>query len=212
MKMNWYDRISKFYDFFTEKIYRKQRTELLEKLELKKGDKVLLIACGTGISFKSILQKIGKEGIIVGIDNSERMLGIAEKKINRYNWSNVKLINANAEKISNRLIEEEIGERIEFDTVIGELAFSVIPNWKISIRKSIDLLRENGKIGVLDGFRSKNDLVTKLMNFLPNSDINRNISEYLKGLTKNYWSKKLGKTKILFIGIGEKTTANTVYK
>ena len=202
--MNWYDRISKFYDFFTEKIYREQRIELLERLELKKGDKVLLVACGTGISFKSILQKIGKEGIIVGIDNSERMLKIAKEKISKSKWLNVKLIKKSAEKVSSELIETEIGKKIEFDIVIGELAFSVIPNWKTSIRKSIELLRENGKIGILDGFRSQNDLITKLMNFLPNSDINRNISEYLKGLTENYWSKKLGKTKILFIGIGEK--------
>ena len=208
--MNWYDRISKFYDFFTEKIYREQRIKLLERLELKKGDKVLLVACGTGISFKSILQKIGKEGIIVGIDNSERMLKIAKEKISKSKWLNVKLIKKSAEKVSSELIETEIGKKIEFDIVIGELAFSVIPNWKTSIRKSIELLRENGKIGILDGFRSQNDLITKLMNFLPNSDINRNISEYLKGLTENYWSKKLGKTKILFIGIGEKTTANTV--
>jgi ubiquinone/menaquinone biosynthesis C-methylase UbiE len=210
--MNWYDKISKFYDFFTERIYHNQRIELLEKLELKKGDKVLLVACGTGISFKSILQRIGKEGMIVGIDNSEKMLEIAKNKINNNEWLNIKLINTNAENISNELIESKIGKKIEFDTIIGELAFSVIPNWKISIKKSIELLKQNGKIGILDGFRKENDLITKVLNFLPNSDINRNISEYLKELTENYWSKKLGKTGILFIGIGEKTTANTVYK
>ena len=208
--MNWYDRISKFYDFFAKRIYLKQRIELLEKLELKKGDKVLLVACGTGISFKSILQKIGEEGIIVGIDNSERMLEIAKEKTNKYNWSNIKLIKTDAEKISSKLIEIKLGKKIEFDIVISELAFSVIPNWKVSIRKSVELLNKNGKIGVLDGFRTKNDLINKVLNFLPNSDISRNISEYLNELTENYWSKKLGKTKVLFIGIGEKTTANKV--
>jgi ubiquinone/menaquinone biosynthesis C-methylase UbiE len=208
--MNWYDRISKFYDFFTERIYRKQRIELFEKLELKKGDKVLLVASGTGISFKPILQKIGKEGLIVGIDNSSKMLEIAEKKAKKNGWTNIELINANVELINKELIEREIGENIEFDFVIAELAFSVIPNWKESIRKSIDLLKQNGKIGVLDGFRKQNDLINQILNFLPNSDISRNISEYLDELTENYWTKKLGKTGILFIGIGKKTTANNV--
>ena len=169
--MNWYDKISKFYDFFTERIYHNQRIELLEKLELKKGDKVLLVACGTGISFKSILQRIGKEGMIVGIDNSEKMLEIAKNKINNNEWLNIKLINTNAENISNELIESKIGKKIEFDTIIGELAFSVIPNWKISIKKSIELLKQNGKIGILDGFRKENDLITKVLNFLPNSAV-----------------------------------------
>jgi ubiquinone/menaquinone biosynthesis C-methylase UbiE len=208
--MNWYDRISKFYDFFTERIYRKQRIELFEKLELKKGDKVLLVASGTGISFKPILQKIGKEGLIVGIDNSSKMLEIAEKKAKKNGWTNIELINANVELINKELIEREIGENIEFDFVIAELAFSVIPNWKESIRKSIDLLKQNGKIGVLDGFRKQNDLINQILNFLPNSDISRNISEYLDELTENYWTKKLGKTEILFIGIVKKTTANNV--
>jgi len=208
--MNWYNKISKFYDFFTERIYRKQRIELIEKLELQSGNSVLLVACGTGISFQPILKKIGKDGRIVGIDNSSKMLEIAKEKAKKNKWTNIEFINANAETIDNHLIEREIGEKIEFDFVIAELAFSVIPNWKASIRKSIDLLKQNGKIGVLDGFRKQNDWINQILNFLPKSDISRNISEYLNELTQNYWSKKLGKTGVLFIGIGEKTTANKV--
>lgn len=208
--MNWYDKISGFYDFFTERIYRNQRNELIEKLELQNGNSVLLVACGTGISFQPILKKIGKDGRIVGIDYSSKMLEIAKEKAKKNKWTNIKFINANAETINNDLIEREIGEKIEFDFVIAELAFSVIPNWKTSIRKSIDLLKQNGKIGVLDGFRKQNDWINQILNFLPKSDISRNISEYLNELTQNYWSKKLGKTGVLFIGIGEKTTANKV--
>lgn len=208
--MNWYDKISGFYDFFTERIYRNQRNELIEKLELQNGNSILLVACGTGIGFQPILKKIGKDGRIIGIDNSSKMLEIAKEKAKKNKWTNIKFINANAETINNDLIEREIGEKIEFDFVIAELAFSVIPNWKTSIRKSIDLLKQNGKIGVLDGFRKQNDWINQILNFLPKSDISRNISEYLNELTQNYWSKKLGKTGVLFIGIGEKTTANKV--
>lgn len=210
--MNWYNKISGFYDFFAERIYRKQRNELIEKLELEKGDSVLLIACGTGISFEPILKKIGTKGRIVGIDNSIKMLEIAKKKAKINNWTNIDLINANAELINNDLIENQIGEKLEFDYVVAELAFSVIPNWKMSIRKSIELLKKNGKIGVLDGFREQNDLINRILNFLPKSDISRNISEHINELTENYWTKRLGKTGILFIRIGEKTTANTAYK
>ena len=63
----------------------------------------------------------------------------------------------------------------------------------------------------MDGFREQNDWINRILNFLPKSDINRNISEYLNEVTTNYWTKRLGKTGILFIGIGEKTTANIGY-
>jgi ubiquinone/menaquinone biosynthesis C-methylase UbiE len=68
--MNSYNRLSIFYDFFSERIYCYQRKELFEKLELRKGDKVQLIACGTGISLKSILEKIYPRLWVVGWMNS----------------------------------------------------------------------------------------------------------------------------------------------
>ncbi len=210
--VNWYDTISSFYDFFTERIYRKQRAELIEKLELKTGDTVLLIACGTGISFEPIIEKVGKEGKIIGIDNSLKMLEVAQKKIATRGWSNIQLINTNAELISQELIENEIGEKIEFDTVIGELAFSVIPKWKTTIRKSMKLLKDGGKIGVLDGYRKQNDWINQILNFLPQSDISRDISGFLSETNDNYWCKRLGRTRILFIGIGDKAVATYSYK
>jgi len=66
---------------------------------------------------------------------------------------------------------------IEFDKVIGELAFSVIPDWEKVVDKSIELLKEDGKIGVLDGYRNQKDWFSRLLNFFPKSDVSRNISE-----------------------------------
>jgi len=202
--MNWYDKIADFYDYFSENIYAAQRKELLENIGLKKGNTVLVIACGTGLSFDLIQSKIHSEGLIVGIDNSKKMLHLAQKKVARREWKNVILIHDDLRLLSPTFIKKHTGNHLKFDKVIGELAFSVIPDWKETMRQSINLLKKDGKIGVLDGHRSSKDWLTKLLNFLPKSDISRNISDYLNSVTDNYLSKRLGRTKILFIGIGNK--------
>ena len=104
--------------------------------------------------------------------------------------------------LSPDLIRKYVGHDLKFDKVIGELAFSVIPDWKETMQKAIYLLKESGKIGILDGFRSRKDWLSKVLNFLPQSDISRNISTHLNSLTDGYWSKQLGRKRILFIGIG----------
>jgi len=202
--MNWYDKIAYFYDFFSKKIYATARKELVENIGLRKGDTVLLIACGTGLSFDVIETKIQSEGLIIGIDNSKKMLEFAKQKIEKKGWRNIFLIHDDIRLLSPSLIRKYVGRNIEFDKVIGELAFSVIPDWEKVVDKSIELLKEDGKIGVLDGYRNQKDWFSRLLNFFPKSDVSRNISEYLGLVTKNYWSKKLGRTKILFIGIGNK--------
>ncbi len=113
--MDWYNKISIFYDLVCKKFYHNDRMELIQYLDLSKGDTILLVACGTGLSFEMILQKIGKEGIIVGIDSSAGMLEIAQRKVTKNKWSNVHLIQANVEEMDSKLIEAHIGEKIEFD-------------------------------------------------------------------------------------------------
>lgn len=87
--MSWYDKIAKLYDFFTIWIYKKVKIELIENLDLKSGDRVLVIACGTGQSFKLIEEKIGNSGEIIALDYSIGILQIAQKRISKNNWKNI---------------------------------------------------------------------------------------------------------------------------
>ena len=66
----WYDLIARVYDQFSTRTYKQSRQSLVEKLELKSGDNVLHIGCGTGLSFSLIKDKIGAKGILIGLDLS----------------------------------------------------------------------------------------------------------------------------------------------
>jgi len=118
----WYDLIAKFYDSFSTRTYRKSRYALVDRMDLQPGDNVFLVGCGTGLLFHLIQDRIGKSGMIVGLDASEKMLLQAKKKINVFGWENVHLIFADARNISSDLIHENVGRKVVFDHTIGELS------------------------------------------------------------------------------------------
>lgn len=200
----WYDLIAGIYDQFSKRTYYTPRKVLVEKLDLQRGDSVLLVGCGTGLIFHFIENKIGETGILVGLDFSKNMLAQAEKKVRDHNWKNVHLIHADARDISPDLIERHFGKRITFDHAIGELSFSVMPEWKSIMRKSLNLITADGNFGVLDGHRPKKDWLNVILDLFPQSDISRPISNYLSTLTRNYTVETFGRTKIVFVGVGQK--------
>ncbi len=198
----WYDKISVFYDTLTVFFYRQKRKDLLDNLQIKSGERFLVIACGTGQSFEMIENRIGEAGEIIGIDSSEGMLRRAFKRIEKHGWKNITLLKADARNISREFFEQR-HIKTNFDVVLGELAFTVIPEWKKVMRNSVELLHENGKLGILDWYRPKNDLLGRLVNFFAHSDLTRNVAGYAGKLTdfriiKTYFFGNI------FIGAGRK--------
>lgn len=73
----------------------RQRT--IAHLQLQRGDTVLDVACGTGLSFPLLQQAIGAEGRIMGVELSPDMLDVASRRVADACWHNVTLIEAAAE-------------------------------------------------------------------------------------------------------------------
>ena len=64
----------------------------IDYLKLQRGNSVLIYSVGAGYELDFIVDKVGKEGFIVGVDFSEGMLKIAREKIQKNKWTNVKLV------------------------------------------------------------------------------------------------------------------------
>ncbi len=75
------------------------RRRAVQRLALKPGDTVLDFGCGSGLSFKYLEQALGPEGRIVGVELSPEMLARARDKMKRHGWSNITLIEGNAEEV-----------------------------------------------------------------------------------------------------------------
>jgi demethylmenaquinone methyltransferase/2-methoxy-6-polyprenyl-1,4-benzoquinol methylase len=92
-----YRQLAPTYDRLADLTARMRRVAV-DRAELSRGDAVIDLGCGTGLSFPLIEEKIGPQGSIVGIDLSGEMLAIARQRVERSGWSNVSLIEASAEE------------------------------------------------------------------------------------------------------------------
>lgn len=78
-------------------LFEPVRVRAIDLLRLKKGDRVLDVGCGTGLSFDPLQAKVGADGAIVGIEQSPEMLERARARVAEKQWNNVTLIGASVE-------------------------------------------------------------------------------------------------------------------
>jgi len=91
-----YRRRARFYDLELALI-EPVRRRAIERLELKGDETVLDVGCGTGLSFELLEQRLGREGKIVGIEQSADMLVQARSRAERNHFENITLINSPVE-------------------------------------------------------------------------------------------------------------------
>ena len=100
------------------------RSLAVKRLRLKKGDCVIDLGCGTGLNFPFIVERIGPEGRLIGVDLTPEMLACAQKRVDQFGWENVELIESDIavynfpEAVNAVLSTGVFGYVEEFDYVI----------------------------------------------------------------------------------------------
>lgn len=93
-----YDRYAGAYDLAVPLYYlagmriNRWRRMVVDALELRPGDSVVEVGCGTGLNFALLEQRVGQSGKVIGIDISSAMLDRARARVNSERWKNVELI------------------------------------------------------------------------------------------------------------------------
>jgi SAM-dependent methyltransferase len=72
------------------------RADAIASLELRAGQSVLDVGCGTGLSFAGLKQKVGTRGRIVGVEPSPEMLARARERVAQHGWTGIELLEASA--------------------------------------------------------------------------------------------------------------------
>ncbi len=112
-------------------------SKLVHLLDIKKGDRVFDLACGTGVVTKKISKKIGKLGFVVGGDTSVTAIKIAKKWNNSF--SNLDFVNVDA---------EHFNFSKKFDIITCQYALFFFPNAQKALRNMKKNLKKEGKIGI----------------------------------------------------------------
>jgi len=150
--INAYRKHAKNYDFAV-KLYRllgikigKYRKMTINALELSKGDTVIELGCGTGLNFSLVIDAIGTEGKLIGVDITDKMLDVAKKRVDENGWKNVELVQSD-------FAEYEFPKEIEGVFATGALSYS--PDYDKVIKEAHDALKKGKKFALLDFKMSK---------------------------------------------------------
>ena len=117
------------------------REEAVRALDLKRGDTVVDVGCGTGLNFPLLQEAIGPEGRIVGIDLSAAMLYQAQGRVAGHGWENVDLVCADAAQF---VFPQGV------DGVLSTFALILVPECGQVVRNACQALKPGRRLVVLD--------------------------------------------------------------
>jgi len=150
-----YDILAPIYPIFSLFLMlpRGIRKKAVEALKLKKGDRVLEIGCGTGRNLGLLRTAVGNQGKVYGIDLSERMLQRAQSIIKQNNWTNVELVQGDAEGYTTPEPP---------NAVLFSLSYCVMPHRIEILSNTWQQLRKGGRIIIMDA-QFPNGIMGKIM-------------------------------------------------
>lgn len=150
-------------------IFKASRKKSIDALNIKVGDKILIVGAGTGLD----LEFLPKGCEIIATDLTPSMVNKIENR---------KMKNVEAMVMDGHQLEFS---NESFDKIILHLILAVIPDPKACIRECERVLKQNGEIAVFDKFVSAHQqvsIVRKAFNIISNflfSDITRKIEEII---------------------------------
>src|SRR3974377_1897079 len=71
------------------RLFLRWRAPAVEKLRLRPGDFVLDLACGTGLNFRLLRERVGPDGRVIGLDLTRAMLRRSQQRAASHDWCNI---------------------------------------------------------------------------------------------------------------------------
>ncbi|MFX0090428.1 MAG: class I SAM-dependent methyltransferase [Candidatus Hodarchaeota archaeon] len=156
VRMN-FDRSADPYEEFERRfgLFHCLTKELAELCDVRKGMRVCDIGCGSGTSSFALQKIVGSEGIVYGVDFSEKMLEIAQAKLNKEN-ANIKFMLIDADEL-------EANVDFKFHAVLYNASIFLIPEPMKTLQSTYRILTEKGMVGMnfLIGLYGSNSELSK---------------------------------------------------
>ena len=122
-----WDKASGYYESYWQKQLYPAQQKLLELANIKKGDKIIDIACGTGLVSFPAVGLTGEKGLVMANDISDKMVAMGADIARERNLSNISFQRMDAEELA---VEDN-----SFDIALCALGLMYFPDCFKWIRK-----------------------------------------------------------------------------
>src|SRR5262245_51602811 len=127
---------AEIYDqFFVPALFQEWTSRVADAAGIRKGNRVLDVACGTGVLTRTVLERVGPAGSVVGLDVNDNMLSVAKAKASAIEWQK-----GNAERLP--------FESDSFDAIVSQFALMFFQDPKAALLEMSRVLRPGGSVAV----------------------------------------------------------------
>ena len=148
---NIFNNVSYKYDFFNNifslGLHFVWKRKLISLLKPKNGEEWADLCCGTGDMTLLLNELVTPNGKVFGVDISEQLLKIAQKKSNNFRSTNIYWEKKDIFDLDSKLRK--------FDGICMSYGLRNLKNVEDGIQKVFLLLKDNGRAGFLDFNHSK---------------------------------------------------------
>lgn len=135
-----YNAAADFFDHPANSFWARYGRGTIERLELKPGERVLDVCCGTGASAIPAAEMVGPSGSVVGIDLAENLLELARCKAKQQNLTNLQFRSGDITQLA--------FETGSFDAVICVFGIFFVPDMTSALIELKRVLRQGGKLAI----------------------------------------------------------------
>lgn len=137
-----YDKMNSVISF---QLHTKWREDTMKRMDVKPGSKALDVCCGTADWTIALAQAVGDQGEVKGLDFSQNMLKVGEKKVETY--PQIELIHGNAMELP--------FEDNTFDYVTIGFGLRNVPDYMKVLKEMHRVVKPGGKVVCLETSQSE---------------------------------------------------------
>jgi ubiquinone/menaquinone biosynthesis C-methylase UbiE len=135
-----WDKASAYYEDLWQAQLKPAQEKLLGFANIQPGEKIIDIACGTGLVSFRALEATGENGFVLSTDISDKMVEIATETAKRIKKTNIKFERMDAEEL-------KIGND-EYDTALCALGLMYVPDPVNALKEIHRVLKPGGRCAV----------------------------------------------------------------
>jgi SAM-dependent methyltransferase len=122
-------------EFFVPALFREWPPRVVDAAAVSRGDRVLDVACGTGVLARAVATRVGPAGSVTGVDINDGMLAVARRVAPTIDWRH-----GRAEALP--------VDRDSFDAVVSQFGLMFFEDRTAAVREMMRALRRGGRLAV----------------------------------------------------------------